>query len=109
MSDDLQQKMASVARAVARGQYRYTVHGARQRIARGIERREIEEAIAAGEIIEDYPRHHYGPACLIAGRTAEGKALHLLCSVRATVDIITVYEPDPLEWEQDLRTRRPRT
>lgn len=60
------------------------------RIARGIERREIEEVIAAGEIIEDYARHHYGPACLILGSTSEGKALHLLCSVRATVDIITV-------------------
>ncbi len=82
---------------------------AQQRIARGIRRQEIEEAIAAGEIIEDYPHHHYGPACLILGRTAEGKPLHLLCSVRATVDIITVYEPDPLEWEQDFRTRRERT
>ena len=106
MADDPQQKMARVARAVAQGRYRYTRHGAEQRIARGVERHEIEEAIASGEIIEDYPQHHYGPACLTLGRTARGRALHVLCSVRAMVDIITVYEPDRNEWEDDLRTRR---
>ncbi len=108
MNSNLQQKMASIAEAIARGRYRYTVHGAQQRIARRIRRREIEEAIAGGEIIEDYPQHHYGPACLILGRTARGRPLHLLCSVRAVVDIVTVYEPDPQEWEADLKTRRTR-
>ena len=106
MSDNLVNKMAHVAEAVATGQYRYTVHGAQQRIARAIHRDEIEEAIADGEIIEDYPRHHYGPACLILGRTSRDRPLHILCSVRLVVDIITVYEPDSAEWEADLRTRR---
>jgi hypothetical protein len=32
--------------------------------------------------------------------------LHLVCSCRSVVDIITVYEPDLVEWEPDLRTRR---
>jgi hypothetical protein len=100
--------MAQIARAVAEGRYRYTVHGAQQRIARGLHRQDIEDAIAGGEIIEDYPTHHYGPACLILGRTRSGKALHLVCSKRTTVDIITVYEPDVTEWETDLRTRRPK-
>ena len=108
MSDDLQQKMAQIAQAVGQGRYRYTVHGAQQRIARRLRRQEIEQAIASGEIIEDYPQHHCGPACLILGRTAQGKALHVLCSLRATVDIITVYEPEPTEWEADLKTRRRR-
>ena len=55
MSDDLQHKMARIAQAVATGQYRYTVHGAQQRIARGIHRGEIEAAIAGGEIIGSRP------------------------------------------------------
>lgn len=106
MSNPLSQQMAAIAQAVAQGQYRYTVHGARQRIVRNISRAELEEAIQSGEIIEDYPHHHYGPCCLILGRTAQGKALHVLCSCQVVVDIITVYEPDRAEWEDDLRTRK---
>ena len=104
--DNLTQKMARIAQAVAAGQYRYTIDGAEQRIARRLRRHEIEEAIAAGEIIEDYPQHHHGPACLILGTTAQRKALHLLVSDRPVADIITVYEPDPTVWEPDLKTGR---
>lgn len=106
MSTPLDQQMAAIAEAVALGRYRYTIHGARQRIARGLSRAEIEDVIRSGAIIEDYPRHHYGPCCLILGHTRAGKALHVVCSCRAVVDIITVYEPDLAEWEPDLRTRR---
>lgn len=80
--------------AVKEGRYRYTIHGAKQRIARRIQRKEIEEAIGSGEVIEDYPEHHYGSACLLLGKTAEGKNLHILCSLQNIVDIVTVYEPD---------------
>ena len=106
MTSPLDQQMAAIARAVAQGQYRYTVHGTRQRIERRLSREEIEDAILSGEIVEDYPEHHYGPCCLILGRTSGGKALHMVCSCRSVVDIITVYEPDPAEWEPDLRTRK---
>ena len=99
-------KMAAIARSVAAGQYRYTIHGAQQRIARRISGHEVEEAIASGTIIEDYPQHHHGPAALILGHTSRQRALHVLCSVRPIVDIITVYEPDLAEWEPDLSTRR---
>ena len=106
MSDPLSQRTAAIAHAVAAGHYRYTIHGAQQRIARGIHGHEVEEAVASGEIIEDYPQHHYRPAALILGRTRANRPLHVLCSVRAIVDIITVYEPSPSEWEADLKTRR---
>jgi hypothetical protein len=102
----LDRHTAAIARAIVDGSYRYTVHGARQRIERRLPGDEIEAAIQSGEIIEDYPEHHYGPCCLILGFTNAGKALHLVCSRRSVVDIITVYEPDPAEWEPDLRTRK---
>lgn len=108
MTDPLSQKMVAIAQAVAQGTYRYTLHGAQQRIARRISGAEIEEAIASGVIIEDYPGHRYGPAALILGRTSQNRPLHVLCSVRPFVGIVTVYEPDPQEWEADLRTRRTR-
>lgn len=100
--------MIHVRLAVAEGRYRYTIHAAQQRIARRIRRAEIEYALANGEIVEDYPEHHYGPACLVLGRTLEGRALHLVCSLRSPVDLITVYEPEPDEWEEDWKRRRRR-
>lgn len=106
MAKQLQDQMEYIAAAVKAGRYRYTIHGAQQRIERRIRREEIEELVENGKIIEDYPKHHYGPACLILGRTGEGKALHILCSLQEVVDIITVYEPDLIEWKEDLRTRR---
>jgi len=106
MSSPLDRQMAAIANAVAHGQYRYTVHGAQQRIARNLSREDIEDAVQTGEIIEDYPRHHYNPCCLVLGRTRLGKALHIVCSCRSIVDIIAVYEPDVSEWDTDFRTRK---
>lgn len=106
MDKRLQEKLDHIKKAVAKGRYKYTLHGAQQRIARRLKRKEIEEAISSGEIIEDYPEHHYGPASLLLGKVGEGKALHVLCSLQEIVDIITVYEPDLKEWEEDLKTRR---
>jgi hypothetical protein len=106
MADNEQQKLAHIRDAFARRSYRYTVHAVQQRIARGILGSETEEAIVSAEIVEDYPQHHYGPCCLIFGRTGAGRPLHLVCSLRSTVDIVTVYEPDAEEWETDLKTRR---
>ena len=106
MTEDLQQHMSHIAQAVEQGHYRFTVHGAQRLIARGIERQELEAAIARGRIIEHYPEHYYGPCSLVFGRTPTGRALHILCSLRRTVDIVTLYEPNPIEWEADLQTRR---
>lgn len=106
MTKQLQNKMEYIIEAVRDGRYRYTVYGAKQRIARRIKRKEIEQAINSGEIIEDYHEHHYGPACLLIGKTERDKVLHILCSLQEVVDIITVYEPDLEEWEEDLKHRR---
>lgn len=106
MAKKLKAKIDHIKNAVAEGRYRYTIHGAKQRIARRIKRHEIEEAVRLGEIIEDYPEHHYGPACLVFGKTEKGKVLHILFSLQEVVDLITVYEPDLIEWKEDLKQRR---
>lgn len=38
------------------------------------------EAVAHGNIIEDYPDDKYGPSCLILGFTLAGRPLHSQCS-----------------------------
>lgn len=106
MAKQLKDKIKFIMEAIKEGRYRYTIHGAKQRIARRIKRKEIEQAINSGAVIEDYSEHHYGPACLLIGKTERDKVLHILCSLQEVVDIITVYEPDLEEWEEDLKHRR---
>jgi YgiT-type zinc finger domain-containing protein len=63
------------------------------------------EVILNGEIIEEYPEDKYGPSCLIFGRTRNGRAIHVQCSLPPTIWVITLYEPEPDEWIE-FRKRR---
>jgi hypothetical protein len=92
---------------IARGEFEFSQHAVDQTIVRRIRVQEIREAIASGEMIEDYPEDKYGPSCLVLGFTASGRPLHVQCSYpsRPRVKIITVYEPDPERWI-DFRERR---
>ncbi|HRJ43705.1 MAG: DUF4258 domain-containing protein [Caldilineaceae bacterium] len=78
----------------------FTKHAAVRSLTRQIAISEIREAITVGEVIEDYPEDKYSPSCLIFGRTASKRPLHVQCSdpARDILKIITVYEPDPNEW-----------
>jgi hypothetical protein len=100
MIEDIRQKFRSL-------QYEYTLHAVDQSILKSITRREVEEAVASGGIIEDYPTDKYGPSCLIFGLTARGRPLHIQCThpTHQRVKIITLYEPDVAEWI-DSRVRR---
>lgn len=88
--------------------YLLTAHASDRAAQRGIISREIEEVIAAGEVIEDYPDDKYGPSCLILGRAKAGRALHVQVSYPPDVKVITVYEPAADEWDTDFRVRKPR-
>ena len=92
---------------IAAGQFEFSKHAVDQTIIRHISVQGVCEAVANGEIIEDYPVDKYGPSCLILGFTQAGRPLHIQCSYpsRPLVKIITLYEPDPSLWI-DLRLRR---
>jgi uncharacterized protein DUF4258 len=95
---------------VADGQFEISKHAVDQTILRQIRVQEIREAIATGEVIEDYPDDKYGPSCLILGFTKALRPLHVQCSYpsRPKIKIITLYEPDPELWV-DFKTRRSKT
>ena len=80
------------------GEYRFSEHAIKRMIKRSIERFEVEDAIIAGEIIEEYPDDKYSPSCLIYGKTKKGRDLHAQVSLPPEVVIITTYDPDPNEW-----------
>jgi hypothetical protein len=96
----LKQVIDDIRGRFARRDYEYSRHAVDQSVSRGISQQEIEEAVASGEVIEDYPSDKYGPSCLLFGTTRLGRPLHLQCThpTRPKIKIITVYEPDPAEW-----------
>jgi hypothetical protein len=92
---------------VAAGQFEFSKHAVDQSIVRRVTAQEIREAVAAGEVIEDYPDDKYGPSCLLFGYTLAGRPLHIQCSYpsRPLVKIVTLYEPDASLWV-DFKVRR---
>jgi hypothetical protein len=92
---------------IEQDRFEFSKHAVDQAILRNIRVGEIREAIAKGEVIEDYPDDKYGPSCLIFGLTQTRRPLHVQCSypARPLVKIITLYEPDPNLWA-DFRVRR---
>jgi len=98
-------EMEEIRADIWTGNYRVSDHAVKRMIKRSIDRIEIEEAILAGEIIEEYPDDKYSPSCLIYGMSKAGRHLHVQISLPPSVVVITAYEPDPSEWT-DFRVRR---
>ena len=96
-----------IRKKIAQSQFEFSQHAVDQSIIRHISVRELREAIAHGEVIEDYPDDKYGPSCLILGFTLAERPLHIQCSYpsRSLVKIITIYDPDPKLWI-DFKIRR---
>ncbi|MBW3569906.1 MAG: DUF4258 domain-containing protein [Gemmatimonadetes bacterium] len=100
--------IAEIRAKIAGGRFEFSQHAVDQSITRGISVAEIRQAVAAGEVIEDYPEDKYGPSCLVFGTTEAGRPLHVQCSYpsRPILKIITLYEPDPDLWIQFRQRRR---
>lgn len=86
--------------------YTLTAHASNRAVERDIDSFEIEEAVIAGVVIEDYPDDKYSPSCLILGLTQTGRILHVHLCYPPDVKVITVYEPSPDEWSSDWKTRK---
>jgi hypothetical protein len=100
--------IAEIRKKVFEGRFEFSRHAADQGILRRITVPEIREAIASGEVIEDYPEDKYGPSCLVFGMTDAGRPIHVQCShpSRPTLKLITLYEPDPGLWIEFRQRRR---
>ncbi len=91
---------------------RFTDHARREMEAEPfgvIQVNEVLRALETGEVIEDYPKDTPYPSCLILGRTATGRPIHIVCApvtAERKLAIITVYQPDPARWDPEFRRRR---
>ncbi|NJL19712.1 MAG: DUF4258 domain-containing protein [Leptolyngbyaceae cyanobacterium SM1_3_5] len=105
-----------IRQKIAADEFEFSKHAVDQSILRGIQVQEVREAIATGQVIEDYPEDKYGASCLICGVTEgdtvpgalRGRPLHIQCSYpsRPLIKIITLYEPDPNRWSNNFTERR---
>ena len=83
---------------------RFTQHAQKEMAEEGVSVDEVLEAIASGEIVENYPSHRRGACCLLNGRTRSGRFLHTVCTTaRPCLIIVTVYEPAPPKWPTPTR------
>ena len=65
------------------------------------------EVSLSAEVIEDYPDDKYSPSSLLLGFTQGKRALHIQVSRLESdlVKIITLYEPDNIQWIKYRRRR----
>lgn len=100
----------SIQEKIENNEFEFSRHAVDQSILRNISVQEIREALTDdAKIIEKYPEDKYGPSCLILGYTKINRPLHVQCSYpsRATLKIITLYEPNPSKWTNfHLRKKR---
>ena len=90
------------------GKFDFTRHAFKRAVERNISDAEICYAGAEAMLIEDYLDDKYAPSCLILGFTKLGRPLHIQVSYADgdTVKIITIYEPNAVEWVDNRRRRR---
>ena len=70
--------------------------------------REVSEAIANCELLEEYPEDKPYPSALFFGMTKANRPIHVVSAYNAAAQqaiIVTVYEPDPERWENHRRRR----
>ena len=88
----------------------FTRHAIQRIFERSLEKDTVKEAVIKGEVISEYPEDKPYPSYLSL-YIKDGKPLHVVYSIEnSDVEkryiIITVYEPNLNEWDEDFRKRR---
>ena len=87
--------------------YIFRVHALKRMFERAVSVDEVKAVLASGETIVEYPDDTPYPSRLVLG-WAGRRPLHVVAAYNAAVDetiVVTVYEPDPVEWNPDFRRR----
>jgi len=86
----------------------FRVHAVKRMFERRFTVENVRWALSAGEIIEEYPSDKPYPSRLVLGWCGS-RPIHVVVADDTVDDefvVITVYEPDPALWSDDLRRRR---
>jgi len=100
--------LEQVQKQLSLGQFEFSKHAFKRAVERNISDFEIRQAGERATIIEDYPTDKYSPSCLLLGFTETGRPLHIQISLMDSelVKIITLYQPNELEWTDNYSKRR---
>ena len=86
----------------------FRVHAIQRMYQRHISEDEVQNVIETGETIEDYPDDFPYPSRLVL-RWHGPRPIHVVVADNIHDKeniVITVYEPDPSEWEVDFKRRK---
>ncbi len=86
----------------------YRVHAVSRMFERNITEAEVRNALLKGEEIAAYPADLPYPSRLLLGWRGD-RPLHVVVAYNAQDDehiVITVYEPDPAQWDDGFRRRK---
>lgn len=86
----------------------YRLHATLRMAERSVSRVEVEAVIAHGETIEQYDDDKPYPSRVILG-VVQGRPIHVVAAWNDDDEewiVITVYEPDPVEWDEEFKRRR---
>jgi hypothetical protein len=86
----------------------FRVHAIQRMFERGISEVEIRQVLDAGEVIQEYQDDLPYPSRLVLGwqgsRPIRVVAANNLDNQE--IIVVTVYEPDPAQWEPEFRRKR---
>lgn len=100
-------KLEKIKKFIRSRDYLISEHADEERIKDQLTVDDLEEAIFAGEVIEERPDDPRGESKLIAGKTKGNKMIHAVIGLRFERPvIITVYLPDEKEWISSKIRRR---
>ncbi len=86
----------------------FSIHALKRMFERSISRVHVLHVMRTGEVIKEYPHDRPYPSRLVLGWW-ENHPLHIVVGLdkeKQTSVIITVYGPDPDEWELDYRRKK---
>jgi hypothetical protein len=97
-----------IRNSIKKDDYEIQLHALERMGERDISLTDVQTMIDTGEIIETYADDQPFPSCLIFS-IVEDRPLHAVVAYdksQKKSHIITVYEPDKGEFEDDFQTRR---
>lgn len=100
--------LAFIKRCIASAQVRWTYHVTMRMQERRLTGNVLREGVDTLKIIEEYPRDKYLPSFLLRGEVPEF-VFHALVATDLEGDnirVVTMYLPDPEQWDESGHFRR---
>lgn len=86
----------------------FRVHAIQRMFERQLSEEDVRVGLASAEVIEEYPDDKPYPSKLVLGWLG-ARPIHVVVADNAAAQetiVITVYEPDPEQWEPDFKRRK---